>query len=378
MTRESPLLEKWKLVRAASHDKSLSTGDLAVLIALCDRYGSKYDRDAPALAGHALLAAMTGLTRRATIASTQRLQAAGYIRVVELGSGTRGTRYGLNFLSGEASDTTNAQLASGELDDTTGVNATTPLEAPSGEADFTESPPTESRLQAGIQIGGTECAAPTAPPVPGADAPAQAGTAQDGGFGRLWTAYGWSRRRKEALAVWKRLAPDADTAEAVIAAAEAWKGGAGTIQRMSLDRWLTDGRYLEVPPRPYEPKTSRKAARPANDNKPASTTTWKAGDTHYVTLERVENIESDAEKLVRLHLKDADKGHLWTHDLLMFREADGYRNYGNRMRCDAQKNDVRYSLVSNDHAFTDWPDAVGARFRLRLGEDGDVWHWKAA
>ncbi|KAA9386904.1 hypothetical protein [Neorhizobium galegae] len=211
--KESRFLKKWKLVRAAARDKArLSMGDVAVLMALCDRYGSKYDPDAPALAGHALLGAMSGLSRRATIDSTRRLVDAGYITVLELGSGTRGTRYGLNFASGEDVITTKPDSASGEVEFTTVVNPSAPLDPLSGEACFTESPPTESRLQAGLHVVGNKFeAAPLAPPVVGLTA-TTADTASGGGdgFSEFWKV--WPRKHgiKKAQAEWAKILNDVD------------------------------------------------------------------------------------------------------------------------------------------------------------------------
>lgn len=211
--KESRFLQKWKLVRAAARDKKrLSMGDIAVLMALCDRYGSKYDPDAPALAGHALLGAMAGLTRRATIDSTRRLVDAGYIAVIELGSGTRGTRYGLNFARGEDAITTTPDNASGEADFTTVVNSSSPLTPPSGEDHFTQYPPTEGRLQAGLQVVGNEFeAAPTAPPAVGLEATA-AGTAsgEDTSFSEFWNAWPRKHGKKKAKAEWDKITHDVD------------------------------------------------------------------------------------------------------------------------------------------------------------------------
>ncbi|MCQ1775349.1 helix-turn-helix domain-containing protein [Neorhizobium galegae] len=236
--KESRFLKKWKLVRAAARDKArLSMGDVAVLMALCDRYGSKYDPDAPALAGHALLGAMSGLSRRATIDSTRRLVDAGYITVLELGSGTRGTRYGLNFASGEDVITTKPDSTSGEAEFTTVVNPSAPLDPLSGEACFTESPPTESRLQADLHVVGNKFeAAPLAPPVVGLTA-TTADTASGGGdgFSEFWSV--WPRKHgiKKARAEWEKILTDVDI---VIEVAGDW---AAHYEEHGIDkRWIPE------------------------------------------------------------------------------------------------------------------------------------------
>ena len=221
MTGKSTLLDKWKLVRAAAKDnKRLSLGDVAVLFALCDRYGSKYDPDAPALAGHALLGSMAGLSRRATIDSTRRLIDAGYIAVLELGSGTRGTRYSLNFARGEDSFTAKAEHPSSEPDFTTVVNRASPLDPLSSEAHFTESPPTVAPLQEGLHVVGNMFdAAPVAPPADGLEATA-AGPASGDGFNDFWKAWPRKHGKKKAEAVWKKI--DAELRPTIIEAATAW------------------------------------------------------------------------------------------------------------------------------------------------------------
>ncbi|MBD8650801.1 hypothetical protein IFT66_06885 [Rhizobium sp. CFBP 13726] len=248
--KESRFLQKWKLVRAAARDnKRLSTGDIAVLMALCDRYGSKYDADAPALAGHALLGAMSGLTRRATIDSTRRLIEAGYISVLELGAGTRGTRYGLNFARGEDATTTRSDNSSSEAEFTTVVNHGSPLDPLSGEAYFTESPPTESRLQAGLHVVGKKFeAAPVAPPTD-ALAGTVAGPASGGGdgFEEFWKV--WPRKHgiKKAEAEWAKILYDVDI---IIEVAAEW---AAHYAKHDVDRkwipepanWLAGKRWLE-------------------------------------------------------------------------------------------------------------------------------------
>lgn len=222
-TSKRTLLDKWRLVRAAARDnKRLSSGDVAVLIALCDRYGSQHRPDEPPMAGHALLGAMSGMSRRATIDSTRRLIDAGYIEVLALGAGTRGTRYTLNFARGEADFTTKKSDPSGEVDFTTVVNCTSPLQPASGEAYFTESPLTEAPLQGAPTERENDCGLAT-PDAAGLSA-ASPSTPQEGlpSFESLWRAYGYNRGKKEARAAWVALPAEIDR-PAIIEAAKAWQ-----------------------------------------------------------------------------------------------------------------------------------------------------------
>lgn len=246
--KDSRFLDKWKLVRAAAQDnKRLSTGDLSVLIALCDRYGSKYDMDAPALAGHALLGAMAGLSRRATIDSTRRLIDAGYISVVELGSGTRGTKYGLNFNRGEAGLTTTDKTSSSEAQFTTVVNYGAPLVPPSGEASFTESPPTVCRLQAHIHVVENKFEdAATPPPPSGLKADGAVPSSGDG-FEEFWKIWPRKHGLKKARAEWDKIEVEAN---AIITAATAWRdhyGNNDTDMKWIPEpaNWLRNERWME-------------------------------------------------------------------------------------------------------------------------------------
>lgn len=260
--RGSRFLDKWLLVRAAARDGArLSLGDVSVLIALCDRYGSKYDPDAPALAGHALLASMTGLSRRATIDSTRRLIDAGYIYVAEPAVGTRGTKYGLVFASSEPQTTTSKQISSGEPEFTTVVNHAAPLERRSGEADFTTLPPTCIRRQDGLHVVVGSSASPAAPLADGLGATA-AGHAE--GFDSFWSIWPKKVGIKKARAEWGNVESCHD---AIIEAACKWADhykAAGTDKKWIPDpaNWLRDDRYLEDLPAIRTSAMARKSEKP--------------------------------------------------------------------------------------------------------------------
>lgn len=276
MQRERNLLDKWRLVRAAARDnKRLSSGDIAVLIALCDRYGSKTRPDAPPIAGHALLGTMSGMSRRATIDSTRRLIDAGYIEVVELGKGTKGTTYSLNFARGEAELTSTGDDTSGEAEFTTEVKHSSPLEDASGEAYFTESPPTVAPLQGGLQIEGTTCPAPATDGLT-----ATVGGAGEDKFETLWRAYGYRREKAKAKAEFGKLDPTPEGMALLIASATAWRAawaaqGKPDAPRKHLHVWLRDECWDEEPPTAYKAKKRKQrqpeapSVEPANDNSAA-------------------------------------------------------------------------------------------------------------
>lgn len=328
MAEQSRFLDKWKLVRAAAKDKQLSLGDISVLIALCDRYGSKYDKDAPALAGHALLGAMAGLSRRATIDSTHRLIDAGYITVIELGSGTRGTRYGLTFSRGEDSFTTKDESSSGEAQITTVVKQTAPLGNIRGEARFTESPPTVSPLQGGIHVVGDrfEDAASPAPGLSAVAAVPASGEVEQ--FWRIWPRkHGITKTEAE----WAKLTPDQHAA--AILAASLW---ADHYRRHGTEKkwipepanWLRMKRWLEDLPEIHIDAKGAAIAKakanalpkfadtPANDNQPGAgiPATEKPDFTMYPdqpalgTIERVEDYthEEDGAKSLTIYYRTQD------------------------------------------------------------------------
>lgn len=260
--KDSRFLAKWKLVRMAAKDNArLSMGDVSVLIALCDRYGSEYDIDAPALAGHALLAKMTGLSRRATIDSTRRLINAGYVTVIEPGCGSRGTRYGLNFASGEPQTTTSGHITSGEPEFTSVVNQRSPLDGLSGEPQTTPLPPTLSRLQASLHVVEGSSASPSAPHADGLGATA---AVHAEGFDSFWSI--WPKRvgRKKAQAEWIKVeSGQADIIDAARKWADHYKA-AGTDARWIPDpaNWLRDERFLEDLPAIHSSVAKKKSGKP--------------------------------------------------------------------------------------------------------------------
>lgn len=273
---ERKLVDMWRLVRAAARDnKRLSTGDIAVLMALCDRYGSKYNPDLPPIAGQSLLGAMAGLSKRAAFDSTHRLMDAGYIEVIEPGSGTRGTKWRLNFSRGEAEFTAKSDSVSGEACFTASVNSASPLEAASDEAEFIESLPTVSGLQAGILEGSEP--APAVPPAVVADATSAAAVRDR--FDEFWNPYPRKYQRAKAKAAWAKL--DAADHDAAIEGARAYaehcrEAGREARYVKQAANWLAEECWLEDPAAGFTEKPARaerqpKAAKPAaNDTRPAN------------------------------------------------------------------------------------------------------------
>ena len=73
------LLDKWKFVLAMSVDRALSRSDLACGILLLEYYNESFGCAWPSVN---TLSARIGVHRTTVIASTQRLQAQGYFRVI--------------------------------------------------------------------------------------------------------------------------------------------------------------------------------------------------------------------------------------------------------------------------------------------------------
>src|SRR5690606_18905092 len=123
------LLAQWKLLRAATRDRRLSRGDIAVLFGVVDNY---YRRHGNSRAAHSFLAAATGLSRRAVITSIKRLRGLGYLEVARIGSGTRPTEYvpnwrmHQNFTSASGEALITAEVPSTSLPEASDVNATSP------------------------------------------------------------------------------------------------------------------------------------------------------------------------------------------------------------------------------------------------------------
>lgn len=380
MADESRFLDKWKLVRAAAKDKQLSLGDISVLIALCDRYGSKYDKDAPALAGHALLGAMSGLSRRATIDSTRRLIDAGYIAVLELGSGTRGTRYGLTFSRGEADRTTKGDIASGEAEITTVVKATAPLGNISGEAHFTESPPTVSPLQGGIHVVGDRFE-DAATPAPGLTA--VAAVPASGGVDEFWSL--WPRKHgiTKTEAEWEKLT--ADQRAAAIAAAPIWSEH---YRRHAVEKkwipepanWLRMKRWLEDVPEIHIDAKGAAIAKakanallqiedtPANDNEPGAGIhatekpefTIHADEPALGVIERVEEWthEEDGGKSLAIYYRTQDGKEI--EQFLMYESPDAAEQ-------DRGQEDLRKVLEAVDlDEVNEAEDLVGCKVDLMI------------
>lgn len=358
--KESRFLKKWKLVRAAARDKHhLSMGDVSVLMALCDRYGSKYDPDAPALAGHAILGAMSGLSRRATIDSTRRLLNAGYISVVELGSGTRGTRYGLSFTRGEDHITTRKDSSSGEAQFTTVVNPGAPLDPLSGEAHFTESPPTESRLQAGLHVVGNNFeAAPMAPLTVGLAA--TAAESAPGEFGEFWKTWPRKHGKKKAELEWSRL--DRGQRDQAIASASAWAlhystNGTDTKWIPEPANWLKNERWDEdLPLIHMDAKgaaiAKAKANGPAKPTERTAPSSLRTTVTEKLRILSVEEIGSQfSDYRVRLKFDDAS-GNVVEHVLHALDEGGSGEDF-----------DAYNSICEISNDLTLWP---GQRVYLEM------------
>lgn len=251
------LLAQWKLLRAATRDRRLSRGDIAVLFGVVDNY---YRRHGNSRAAHSFLAAATGLSRRAVITSIKRLRGLGYLEVARIGSGTRPTEYVPNWRMHQ-----NFTSASGEALITAEAPSTSPPEA----SDVNATSPKLAYV-AGLQAGLRKQGPAPPPPLGGPDEP-PAAPARDP-FDELWNTYGRKQSRSKAKAEYQKLDPDATLHAKLIRAAKDWTAayeaqGRPKMYWKYLHTWLAGECWLEDTPEPYEhhravtaPKKPRRSA----------------------------------------------------------------------------------------------------------------------
>jgi hypothetical protein len=256
VSQPGSLLTQWKLVRAASRDRRLSRGDLAVLFTVVDNY---YRQHGNSRAAHSYLAVATGLSRRAVISSTKRLRALGYLGVVRIGTGTRPTEYAPNWLNVP----TDLSSASGEPEIAAEVTSPSPLAALAVKA-TTPNPAYVAGLQAGL------CKEGPAPPPPGGLGGPPAAPARDP-FDEVWNAYGRKQQRSKAKAEYRKLDPDPTLHANLVRAAADWTAAYEAQARPSrfrkfLHTWLAGECWLEDGPEPYEnPKMASLTKRRQRD-----------------------------------------------------------------------------------------------------------------
>jgi hypothetical protein len=263
------LLSQYKLLRAVIDAPWATRLDHKITSHIIDRYFGKYE---VARASLRYLEKATGATRTNIIESVRRITDQGVMNVTRQGVGTRPTEYGLNFdfaskfARGLAGDT----ATSGIVDDTTTGPVGNTSSASSGIVDGTESY-LRNELTSSLTVSRNEDApaVPTAPPVSGLEADTAA-TAVDPekvaasdlpssrtGFEELWAAFPRKQDRSKAQAAYKKLAPDTDLHDALVAKAIAL---AEHYQKNATERkwwkylhnWLGEERYLEDLPEPYE------------------------------------------------------------------------------------------------------------------------------
>lgn len=253
----------------------------------------------------------TGSSHTNIIASLRRIMANGVFKVGRKGLGKRPTEYilnwdfGLEIPSGDADVT----ATSGDADVTAGGNAGISSNAPSGNADVTESY-LPSLLTSRLTVSRTNetPAGPTAPPLAGQ----QPGTADAAGdpekplarFEELWAAYPRKHDRSKARSAYSKLAPNEELHTRLVECAGALKAhydAAGTERKYwkHLHNWLTEERYLEDLPVPYEnpkdaaiAKRKERGPRKAADDSSASA----PGGKHAVEIIGCDLTGTDQEK----------------------------------------------------------------------------------
>ncbi|NKM30764.1 hypothetical protein [Rhizobium laguerreae] len=188
-------------------------------------------------------------------------------------------------------------------------------------------PLTETGLQDRFTERGIEPAPPSAPLPVGLAATGADGAG--GGFEDVWKAYDYKQKKAEALAAYKKLAPDEELHARLVEAASIWKASWAAQQkadapRFTLAKWLDREEFECEPPTAYKAK-ERKAKAPrkkeivaANDNEDGD---WESGPmicdvgpfTPFgrfkarIVGSRVEHVDSYTEKVV-LDLEWNDRG----------------------------------------------------------------------
>ena len=266
--RES-LEAKFKLLCLLSYDCDARRKHLLVFGFILDWYMSRYG-DALASVRHiaANLADRSTTMPRGKALSRTQVEVAlkdlvdwGYLRKTT-GLGRRASRF---VPAWELVCSADSVPASGDSNSVPGpgdmmsspVGALTSVVAPAvGTKTPLQDPATKTP---GTKEGGEEecCAAPSAPPGAGAEAPPRTDAAQ--GFDRLYRAYGVRRDKAAARVEFAKLESDANTIEHIIQAAAAWRTAAPAgMVRKGLAAWLREERFDEDPPRPHEPKSQAK------------------------------------------------------------------------------------------------------------------------
>ncbi|ATU92735.1 helix-turn-helix domain-containing protein [Phyllobacterium zundukense] len=252
------LLDQWNLVRAATQDDRLSRGDIAVLVAILQRYWPKFGNG---WASIDMLVEMSGMSRRQIVRVLRSLQDTGYVDVLAKGRRGRATVFLPNFSLGyRFSDMHGTESNDNNLGDTDGTELTvlgdidgtvSPL---IGDTDGTPSYLRDRPTRDGNTVSRTEDAHGIAQLGPVGAAALPRDPKEE--FDELYKAYGLRRKRAEAKSVYEKIAPDADLHARMVEAAGHWhssyeENGTHIKWRKHLHSWLAKECWEEDPPVAY-------------------------------------------------------------------------------------------------------------------------------
>jgi len=296
---------QWRLVKAASKNRNLSGGDIAVLIEVIDRYFRDTKR---AHASQEQLAEAVGVHKTSARQSLRRLVLHGFLDQVKLGRRGTATEFRPNFTmiphpfpSGYIIRVTpkGADQLRGpdsiELRQKGSLGATVSADETFGSAETTETPtngsadatetanfgsvdaipsypspapqgPAGGWVESPPEVGGYPALLPPSP------SPEGAGKGARPGFEKLWKEYAWPHKRPQAKEAWDKLSPDLETIEVILASARRWAAhyaeqATPAKWRVLLHNFIAQERYLEDPPVPRggpdkavtKPKLARRA-----------------------------------------------------------------------------------------------------------------------
>ncbi|MBY3183363.1 hypothetical protein HFO24_17055 [Rhizobium laguerreae] len=318
---------QFHLLRAAAFHSGTTKADVAVLAEIIQRYHGKFGNG---WASHEHLGSMAGIHKASVIRAKRNLERLGFITVVQPGRRGSATVYQPNFDLIPEKGSRDATETKGSIPATETVHLGSIHETESSEYGSTDATPSylpDRPTKAESQIDRNDPAPPSAPLPVGL-----AATGADGAGGRfeeVWKAYDYKQKKAEALAAYKKLAPDEELHARIVEAANIWKASWAAQQkadapRFTLAKWLEREEFECEPPTAYKAK-ERKAKAPtkkeivaANDN---DNEDWESGPmicdvgpfTPFgrfkarIVGSRVEHVDSYTEKVV-LDLEWNDRG----------------------------------------------------------------------
>lgn len=249
------LLSQWWTLGAVLADRRTTGRHGAVAWVIIDRYMQKHGSGRASLR---YIEKAAGVSRHTVIKACRELVEWGYFDQ-HLGIGTRPTEYSPKWLAVHPS----APLASGEPLCTTGGEPLCTTSDLSGAPVCTESYLPEPTDKSGLKVGRNDN---TPDPLLAPGLTAGAAGSRDP-FERFWSAYPRKYQKPKARAAWEKLAPDADLAERIIAAASEWAAHyeAHPVEKKWIPapaNWLAGERYDEDLPEVYVDAKQAAIAKP--------------------------------------------------------------------------------------------------------------------